>query len=67
MALATIPSFARVEIKLTGVRDILAAEEELRSLANELGKVGRSLQSDESSVILAHHKIRASSKKLRGT
>lgn len=61
----TIPSFARVEIRINSIRHILAAAEELRHLADELDKVARSLQPDESSVILAHHKIRATSQKLR--
>lgn len=65
-AVTTVPSFARVEIRIRGPRDLLVAGEELRKLANELERVARSLQPDETSVILAHHKIRATSKKLRG-
>lgn len=66
MTVAAIPSFARVEIRIRNVRDLLAAGEELRKLASELERIGRSLQPDETSVILAHHKIRATSKILRG-
>lgn len=65
--IATIPSFARVEMKLQNVRDILAAGEGLRALASELEKIARDLRSDEASAILAHHAVRATSKNLRGT
>jgi hypothetical protein len=61
-----IPSFARVEIRIAGTRDLLVAGEELRKLAGELERIARSLQPDDTSMILAHHKIRSTSKKLRG-
>lgn len=67
MTVSAIPSFARVEIRIKTVRDLMRAGEELRKLAGELERIGRSLQPDETSVILAHHKIRATSQILRGT
>lgn len=66
MSVTTIPSFARVEIRIAGVRDLLTAGEELRKLAAALEKLGRSLKPDNEATILAHHEIRAVSKKLRG-
>lgn len=65
MTIDTIPSFSRVEIATRTRQDLLLASAELRKLADELDSVAG--QHDEAAaVILAHHKIRATSKKLRG-
>lgn len=63
--LTTIPSFARVEIRLNQRRDLIEAADELRRLAGQLDRIAGEKRSDEVSVILAHHKIRATSKRTR--
>jgi hypothetical protein len=61
----TVPSFARVEIRLTEKADLASAATELRSLAGELDTIAGQKRSDEEAVILAHHKIRSTSKRTR--
>jgi len=61
----TVPSFARVEIRLNRRRDLTAAAHELRTLASHLDQIAGENRSDEASVILAHHKIRSTSKRTR--
>ncbi|MDX8537082.1 hypothetical protein RFM23_05520 [Mesorhizobium abyssinicae] len=63
---ATIPGFSRVEIRTRGNHDLLVAAEELRLLAGELETIAGQKHSDETATILAHHKIKATSKILRG-
>lgn len=61
----TIPSFARVEIRLNRRLDLIEAANELRRLAGQLDQIAGEKRSDEASVILAHHKIRSTSKRTR--
>jgi len=65
MALETVPSFSRVDISATGRADIIAAAMELRLLADQLDHIAGTAQTDEDAVVLSHHKIKATSKKLR--
>lgn len=62
-----IPSFARVEIRIRNKSDIAAAAKELADLATDLRPLGYLSGDEQSAVVLAHHKIRSTSQKLRGT
>lgn len=62
----TIPSFSRVEIRVKTKDDLSLAAVELKALAGELEYIAGSTRENETASILAHHKIRATSKKLRG-
>lgn len=65
---ATVPGFSRVEIRTRDKADLIAAAPELKKLADELKVIGRSEDlTDEQAIILAHHKIKATSQKLRRT
>lgn len=66
MSVDTIPGFSRVEIRTGGKRDIVNAAYELRELADELDRIAGLGHCDETLTILAHHKIKATSKILRG-
>jgi hypothetical protein len=66
MTVAAVPSFSRVEITHGGKPDLIIAATELRLLAGELDFITSQKFTDEEAVILAHHKIKATSKKLRG-
>lgn len=66
MSVDTIPGFSRVEIRTGGKADIANAAYELRQLAGELERIAGLGHSDETATILAHHKIKATSKLLRG-
>lgn len=66
MTVPTIPSFSRVEIKVRGKDDLTMAAHELRQLASELEFIAGRWRDDEAALILAHHKIKATSQKLRG-
>lgn len=61
----TIPSFSRVEIGMRVKDDLSLAAIELKALAGELEFIAGSSQTDETAMILAHHKVRATSQKLR--
>ena len=61
-----IPDFSRVEIRTRDKDDLLLAALELRNLAGELEFVAGQNHNDETATILAHHKIKAASQKLRG-
>jgi hypothetical protein len=62
----TIPSFSRIEITLRKKADLVAAATELRLLAAELDFISAAdAHDDETATIIAHHKIRAVSSKLR--
>ena len=61
-----LPTFARVEIRIGSKQDLLIAGTELRHLAGELDFLAGTSDSEETALILAHHRIRATSKKLRG-
>lgn len=63
----TVPSFARVEIRIKQKDDLTAVADELVMLAGNLREIAEAQHANESAVILAHHKIRATSKRLRGT
>ena len=67
-AAATIPGFSRVEIRTRGKSDLALEATELKQLAGELETLaGRNDQDEATATILAHHKIKATSQKLRGT
>lgn len=66
MTVLTVPSFSRVEIRIRDNADLLLAASELKTLAGELEGVAGQKHTDETATILAHHKIKAASKKLRG-
>jgi hypothetical protein len=66
MSAETIPGFSRVEIRTGDKRDIANAAYELRQLADELDRIAGLGHCDETATILAHHKIKATSKMLRG-
>lgn len=65
MTVPILPSFARVEIKIGNKRDLLVASANLRSLSEELNFIAGANDSEDDALILAHHRIRATSKKLR--
>lgn len=67
MTARTIPGFSRVEIRTRDRGDLLSAAEQLRELARELEHVAGITKDDETATILAHHKIKETSQKLRGT
>ena len=60
-----LPTFARVEIRISSKHDLSMAGAELRQLAGELDFLAGSSDDEETALILAHHRIRATSKKLR--
>lgn len=62
----TLPDFARIEIALASKKALLLAANRLRSLAEELEFIAGSRDSEDDALILAHHRIRAISKELRG-
>lgn len=66
MSAQTVPSFSRVEIRHRGKGDLILAASELKSLAGELETIAGQYD-DATAPILAHHKIKAVSQKLRGT
>lgn len=61
----TLPGFSRVEISAAGKTDLIVAAAELRLLAGELEFIAGQPLGDETATILAHHKIKTTSKKLR--
>lgn len=63
----SIPGFSRVEIRTRGRDDLLTAALHLKELAGELETIAGQNKHDETATILAHHKIRETSQKLRGT
>ncbi|OJF91184.1 hypothetical protein AX761_22720 [Rhizobium sp. 58] len=65
MSLATVPTFSRVEIRAAGKDGLLRASLELKKLAGELEFIAGQPHGDEEATILAHHKIKATSQKLR--
>lgn len=65
MTVPILPTFARVEIKLGNKHDLLLASAELRSLAEELNFIAGASDSDDDALILAHHRIKSTSQKLR--
>lgn len=65
MTAPDLPTFARVEIRIRNKRDLSMAGAELRTLAGELDFLAGTSDSEETAIILAHHRIRATSKKLR--
>jgi hypothetical protein len=67
MSIQTIPSFSRVEIRARCKYEIKAAAAELRKLAEELDRVEQDSTDDDTAAVLAHHKIKAVSQKLRGS
>lgn len=65
MDIAGLPTFARVEIRISNKHDLGLAAAELRHLAGELDFLSGTSDSEETALILAHHRIKATSKKLR--
>lgn len=63
----TIPDFSRVEIRTRGNDDLLIAAVNLRKLADDIEFIVGQRHNDETATILAHHKIKETSQKLRGT
>lgn len=61
----TVPSFSRVEIRTADKTDLITAAGELRALAGELHRLASEPHPDDAAVILAHHKIKATSQRLR--
>lgn len=61
-----LPTFARVEIRLASKDDLALAAAHLRTLAGELDFIAGSSDAEADALILAHHRIRATSKTLRG-
>ena len=56
-----------MEIRTRGKDDLLIAAVNLRALAGELEYIAGQKHDDETATILAHHKIKGASQKLRGT
>lgn len=65
--MAPVPGFSRVEIRTRGKDDLLLAAVNLKYLAGELEFIAGQKHNDETAIILAHHKIKTISQKLRGT
>ena len=65
--MSTVPGFSRVEIRTRGKDDLILAAVQLKELAGELEFIAGQRHPDETAVILAHHKIKQVSQKLRGT
>lgn len=65
MNVTTIPTFSRIEIKHGDKKAMLIAAVELKALAGELEFIAGQKHDDETANVLAHHKIRAASTKLR--
>jgi len=61
----TLPGFSRVEIRIRTKNNLLRAALELRDLACDLEYIAGQKHPDDEAMILAHHKIKASSQKLR--
>lgn len=61
----TVPTFSRVEIRTNDKIDLITAAGELRALAGELDTLASQQHTDAEAVILAHHKIKATSQRLR--
>lgn len=62
----TIPAFSRIEIRTGSRDDILLAAASLRTLAVGLEHIADH-SGTEAAAILAHHAIKETSQKLRGT
>lgn len=65
--MATVPGFSRVEIRTRGKDDLILAAIQLKQLAGDLEFIAGQKHPDETAIILAHHKIKQVSQKLRGT
>jgi hypothetical protein len=61
----TIPGFSRIEIRTADKLDLINAGGELRQLADELSAIATSAHTPDEAIILAHHKIKAVSQRLR--
>lgn len=62
---AALPSFARVEMSLQSKADLVAAAVNLRSLAGELDDIAGTASTETDALVLAHHRIKGVSQKLR--
>lgn len=60
-------AFSRVEIRVANKDDLLLAALELKQLAGELEFIAGQRQSEEEATVLARHKIKNASQRLRGT
>lgn len=63
----TIPTFSRVEIRHRDKNDLILAALELKQLAGDLEFIAGQRHENEAAAVLAHHKIKTASQKLRGT
>lgn len=59
------PAFFRIEIAAKGKSDLRRAADDLRSLASEFYQIVAQGNDDETSLVMAHHKARIASRKLR--
>lgn len=65
MTVETVPGFSRIEITTGSKQDLLLAALELRQLAGELEFIAGQNHSEVTAIILSHHKIKSTSRKLR--
>lgn len=65
MHVASLPSFARVEIRLDRRDRVASAAASLRILADELDRIASENADDETAIVLAHHRIKTTSQRLR--
>jgi len=62
----TLPSFTRIEVRMTDKADIAVASTRLRSLANRLARLAcDDDKTTDEALILAHHAMREASAELR--
>ncbi len=61
------PTFSRIEIMLENRADLETARREILDLAADLRQIGKDNTSDEAALILARHRIKRTSQKLRRT
>lgn len=66
MTTSTIPGFFRIEIKAGSKRDLLHATAELKKLAGEIEFIAGQHPDEDTALVLAYHKVRETSNKLRG-
>jgi len=63
--LNTIPGFFRIEMKAGSKRDLTYAAAEIKKLAGEIEFIAGQNHDDATALVLAYHKTRATSNKLR--
>lgn len=60
-------TFSRIEMRVASKDDLLLAALELKQLAGDLEFIAGQRQSEEEAAVLARHKIKQTSQRLRGT